>query len=59
MRDISGSWDMSESTPPLVGSAKVGTAILTTGAAITGTMTVTSPASGTLTGEQTITGEIE
>ena len=59
MRDISASWDMTRTTPPRVGSAIVGTAILTTGDIVTGTMTVTAVASGAITGEQTITGAVE
>jgi hypothetical protein len=59
MRDISASWDMTRTAPPRVGSAIVGTAILTTGDIVTGTMTVTAAASGAITGEQTITGAVE
>ena len=59
MRDVSSTWDFSETVPPLVGTAIVGVAILTSGPVITGSMTVTAVVGGTLTGEQTITGTIQ
>lgn len=59
MLDYTGTLHSATGEPPRVGDAVVGTAVLTTGAAVTGSMTVTSAVSGTITAQQSITGSID
>ena len=59
MLDYTGTLQPATGEPPRVGDAVVGTAVLTTGAAVTGSMTVAAAVGGIISGQQTITGEIE
>ena len=59
MLDYTGTLQPATGEPPRVGDAVVGTAVLTTGASVTGSMTVAAAVGGTISAQQTITGEIE
>lgn len=59
MLDYTGTLQPATGEPPRVGDAVVGTAVLTTGAAVTGSMTVAAAVGGTITAQQSITGIIQ